>query len=204
ETEHHGIDGIGELADVDPLRHSGVEDSSAVQMNGKAGVVGDLAQGGSLRRAEAGSAFAIVGVLEAEKSGYRLVDIRQTDRAAYLIRLKAPVPAVQRSELKAADNRRARHFVLKDMAVDLEDDLLSGLGVAEQGAEVAHRPARNKERGFLADHLCGPPLQAMNRRVFIPDVVAHFRRGLRLPHRFRRKREGVAAQLYRPCHPSPL
>src|SRR2546430_13665108 len=105
EARHHGIGGIGWLADVEPLRHSGIEDSSAVQMYGKAGLVGDLAQGGSLRRAEAGAAFAIVGVLEAEKSGYRLVDIRQADRAAYLIRLKAPVPAVQRSELKAADNR---------------------------------------------------------------------------------------------------
>src|SRR2546421_3682535 len=118
ETEHHGIDGIGELPDVDPLRHSGIEDSSAVQMYGKAGVVGDLAQGGSLRWAEAGSAFAIVGVLEAEKSGYRLVDIRQADRAAYLIRLKAPVPAGERPELEAAANRRAPHSVLKETAGD--------------------------------------------------------------------------------------
>src|SRR6266513_2625150 len=127
--------------------------SRAIQMYGKAGLVGDLAQGGGLRRAEAGSAFAIVGVLEAEESGYRFVDIGLADRAAYLLGLKAPVPAVQRSKLQAADDRRARHLVLKDMAVDLEDDLLSGLGVAEQDAEVAHRPARNKERRCLADNL---------------------------------------------------
>src|SRR5207247_2918736 len=162
-TEHHGIDGIGEPADVDPLRHGGIEDSGAVQMHRKAGLVGDLAQGGGLRRAEARSAFAIVSVLEAEKSGYRLVDIRLADRAAHLLGLKTPVPGFQRSELEAADARRARHLVLKDMAVDLEDDLLSGLGVAEQGAEVTHGPARNKERGFLADHVRGPSMRAVDR-----------------------------------------
>src|SRR5207248_11744297 len=107
QTEHHGIDGIGELADVDPLRHSGIEDTGAVQMYRKAGFVGDLAQGGGLHGAEAGSAFAIVGVLEAEKPGYRLVDIGLADRAAYLLGLKAPVPGVQRSELQAAEIGRA-------------------------------------------------------------------------------------------------
>src|SRR5256886_4378626 len=112
ETEHHGIDGIGEPADVDPLRHGGIEDSGAVQMHGKASLVGDLAQGGGLRRAEARSALAIVGVLEAEKAGYRLVDIGLADRAAYLLGLKTPVPGVQRSELPATDYLSARYLVL--------------------------------------------------------------------------------------------
>src|SRR5207245_9736494 len=145
-TGHPRAGRIAESPDVERPRHCRIEDSRPVQMDGKAGLVGDLAQGGGLRRAEARSAFAIVSVLEAEKSGYRLVDIGWADRAAHLLRRKPPVPGVEWPELKAADDRGTRHLVLKDVTVDFEDHLLSRLGVAEQGTEVAHGPARNKQR----------------------------------------------------------
>ena len=99
-------------------------------MHGKAGLVGDLAEGGRLRRAEACPTFAVVGVLEAEKSGCRLVDIGKADRAAHLLRLEPPVPGIQRSELETAHDGGTRHLALKNMAVDFEDDLLARLGVA--------------------------------------------------------------------------
>src|SRR6202011_4869495 len=204
KTEHHRVDGGGQFVDVDPLRHGGVEDPRAVQMHGKAGLVRDVTQGGGLRRAQARPTFAVVRVLETEESRYRLVDIRLADRAAHLLRLETPVRCVERAELKAAHDRGTGNLILEDMAVDLEDDLLSGLRVDQQGAQVTHRPARNKKRGLLPDHLRGSPLQAMYRRVFIPDVVADLGGRHRRPHRFRREREGVAAQLYGACHSAAL
>ena len=112
-----------------------------------------------------------MSVLETEQSGGRFVNVIRPDHGPHLVGAQPAVRSLERAELEAGDHRRARHLVLEDVAVDFEDDFRSRLGMAEEGAEVAHRPAGDEERCLLADHLRGAVLQAVNGRIFIPDVI---------------------------------
>src|SRR5260370_41336137 len=99
KTEHHRVDGGGELADVDPLRHGGVENPRAVQMHRKAGIVGDGAERLHLARAQTGAALAVVGVLQAEQPGAWLMDVGFADGAAHLLRSQPAVLALEWTKL---------------------------------------------------------------------------------------------------------
>ena len=94
------------------------------------------------------------------------------------------------------------------MAVDLHDHFVPCPGMAQQGAEIAHRPTGDEQRSLHANHLGGPFLQAMDGGVLVPNVVAHFRDGHCLPHRFGRQREGITPQLddarHQPSLPAEL
>src|SRR5262249_2619630 len=56
---------------------------------------------------------------------------------------------------------------------------------------------RHKQRSFLLEYLRRPPLQPVHRRVFPVDVVSNLSVGHRAPHRLRRLRHRVAAQVDR-------
>ena len=106
--------------------------------------------------------------------------------------------------MQPADDRGARNFRMEDMTLAFDDDLVTRVGMAEQGAEVAHRPAWNEERRPLADHLGSTFLQPVDGGVFVPDIVADFGGGHRPTHRLGRERKGIAAQLDDPLHHQSL
>src|SRR5260221_9258419 len=60
--------------------------------------------------------------------------------------------------------------------------LVSVRGVELHGDHVAHGACGHKQRGFLADHLGGALLQAINGGIFTIDVVAHIGFRHRLAH----------------------
>src|ERR1700693_5758614 len=93
---------------------------------------------------------------------------------------------------------------MEEVALTLDDDLTAWLGMAEQGAEIAHRSTGNEERGLLADHLGRALLQPMDGGVFIPNVVADLGGRHRPTHRFGRERKGIASQLDDPLHQQSL
>src|SRR5207248_6877369 len=107
----------------------------------------------------------VVRVFQAEEAGRRLVDVRLADRGANLLRLQPPVGRLERTQLQSADDGRARHFRMEDMTLALDEHLLARFRMAEEGTEVAHRPARDEERGRLANHLGGALLKPVDSRV---------------------------------------
>src|SRR5207245_9943457 len=94
---------------------------------------------------EAGTAAAIVRVLQAKEARRWLMDVWFADRCTDLLRLHAPVRRLERAQLQSTDDRRARDFRMENMTLALDEHFLTRLGMAEQGAEITHRPARHEE-----------------------------------------------------------
>ena len=64
-----------------------------------------------------------------------------------------------------------------DVGFITNDDLPAAWAMCEQAGEVAHRPARDKNRGVLADTLRRPALEFVHGRVVSEPVVAHIGTG---------------------------
>src|SRR2546426_961837 len=91
-----------------------------------------------------------------------------------------------------AEDEGGAHLVLIDVREVAEDDLVAALGLRQDAAEVAEHPARDVDRGLLAEDLGGPLFEPVHGRILAVLVVADLGLRHRAAHRGRREREGVA------------
>src|SRR5262249_8457358 len=116
------------------------------------------------------------------------VDVRWTQGLADLDRCEESARGLHGPHLHTADHRRAGNLVVEDVRIEIEHDFLTGLRVAQNRDEVAHRAGAAEASGFFPQALGGHPLQALAGRILLPSVVtdlaarhglAHLRRGTR-------------------------
>ena len=86
-------------------------------------------------------------------------------------------------------------LVHDDVRLPARDRLHAPLEVGQLRHEIALGPARDEERGFLAEQLGGPLLQGVDGGIVAQDVVAHLGLGHRATHLGRRPGDGVAPQI---------
>ena len=186
------------------MRHRGVEDAGAVQVHGHAGGMGGRRQRGDLLGGAAGAPVAIVRVLDADEAGDGQVDIAGADGVAHLGRGEEATLGDERAGLQPAQSRRAAHLRAEHVAIGVEEDLLAGLGLREDGNEVALGPGSHEESGLLPRPPGRQRLEALDGGIFLPHVVADL--GLRhgLAHRRAGERERVRSQLDDVVHPGYL
>ena len=138
-----------------------------------------------------------VGVLEGDQAGDRLVQVgRVAEGGLDLGRVDRAVrPVLERPDARADDDRVTGRLVEDHVVLAARDGLLAAREVGHLGDEVAHRPGRDEEAGFLAEQLGGALLEGVDRRVVAEDVVAELGLGHRPAHRRGGVGDGVAAQV---------
>src|SRR5207245_3946245 len=117
------------------------------------------------------SAVTVVRVLDTDQAGGRHVDVGGTQRLSHLVgRQKAP-RRLDGPHLEVADHRRTGHLVVEDVRVQVENDFLAGLRMADDGEEVAHGAGRDEEPGGLPEPLGRQRLEPLDGRILLLDVV---------------------------------
>src|SRR5439155_2449304 len=99
---------------------------------------------------------------------------RDVDRIERSIR-----PVTELEDARSDDDGVTGRFVADDMALRPRDDLAAAWDMGHQRDEVAHRPGRDEQAGFLAEELGRSLLEGVDRRVLAPDVIADLGSGHR-------------------------
>ena len=142
------------------------------------------------------AAGEVMRVLEGENGRARqVVDRLGPDPRRHLLFRHPAARRVDRARQKARQSGHARHLVMEDVALALEDDFRAGAGVDAQRELVTHRAGRHEESRLLAEYLCRPLLEAPDRRILAVDVVADLRLGHGAPHFRRGLRDGVGPKV---------
>jgi hypothetical protein len=171
-------------------------------MHAKASVVGGARNRRDVLRGTTSAAVPIVRVLETHEGADRKVDVCGPDRFAHLLGRQEAAFGFHRPHLDSPDERRAPDLVVVDVGVQVEDDLLTRLGLGEHRDEVSLRARRHVESGLLACPLGGQGLQALDGRILSPHIVADLGSAHRLAHLGRRGSEGVGAEVDDVVHSS--
>ena len=82
-----------------------------------------------------------------------------------------------------------------DVCFVTNDDLSPARTMGEQTGEVAHRAARDEDRGLLPDALSGPALELVDGWIIAEDIVSHGGGAHRSPHRGSGPGHGVGAKI---------
>jgi hypothetical protein len=98
-------------------------------------------------------------------------------------------------DLDAADHRGPGRLVHEQVGVGVRDDLLAGAGADQQAEQVAHGPAGDEQRGFLAHPLRCRLLEPVHRGVVAEHIVAEWRAGHGPEHLLRGERHGVRPEV---------
>jgi hypothetical protein len=172
-----------------------VEYARAVQMQGQASSACKLMR--ALQVIER-QRLAALRVLQAQQARAREMGIVRLDRARDAIQVECTVRfVVERLRLNAAEHGSAAALVLVRMSLLADDVFFAALAMRHQPEQIALRAARDEQRCLLAEHLRREPFEAIDRRIFAVDVIAHLRRRHRGAHGRARQSDGVAAQVDR-------
>ena len=119
-------------------------------------------------------AGAVVRVLEREDGRARQVvdGVRRGSTRRPAPASSRPRGPLDRPRQQARQRRHARHLVVEDVALRLEDDLGAGARVDVQRELVAHGARRDEERSLVPEDLGGLLLEAVDGRILAVDVVA--------------------------------
>ncbi len=97
--------------------------------------------------------------------------------------------------LDASQHGGSAAFVGVGMGVLADDIFVASPAMGHYGDQIAHRTATYEERGLFVEHVSGPRLQAMNRRI-VTEYIVTDRRFHHCPsHLSRRVCDGVASQI---------
>ena len=196
EAEGDGVHRPCKLRRRHAQGHGGVEDTGAVQVDGRAIAAGQLAHLGGLLRRDDTAAATVVGVLQADQSRARKVDILTSNGRLYRFDVQQAAGVVgHRAELNSAQAGGAADLIVQDMRLAADDRLVPALAVRQQAGEVSHRTAGDEDGGLLTHQLRCHRFQAIHGGVFAEDVVAHH--GLRhcLSHGGRGVGDRIATQV---------
>nr|WP_197723689.1 hypothetical protein [Sphingosinicella microcystinivorans] len=141
-----------------------------------------------------------MGVLQTEHSRDRVHPLRRKTMRPVDLRLDVVWDHDAASGLHAqqADARQCRGtaaFPVGDMRGGVDDRGLAIAGVQPERDLVGHRPGRHENGRFLAEFVRDPPFERDRGGIVVINIVAHFCRGHRRPHRVGRFAACVAAQI---------
>ncbi|MCK7533860.1 MAG: hypothetical protein MZV63_23950 [Marinilabiliales bacterium] len=190
------------VGDRAPGRHGGVEEPRAVEVDGQAVLGGDARRtsrevlGREDPRRRSGCACSRGRSRPAARSGSSGSCAPAGEWRPRSASSGSVPSALVRTGRKhqAAERRRPAVLVVIDVRLVAQDDVLAAPAVREQRREVAHRAARDEHGGFLAGHLRGKRLQAIDRRIVAEHVVADLGGRHGLAHGRRGDGDRVASQ----------
>ena len=162
-----------QLGGGDAQRYGGVEQPRSVAVNAESKVVRGARRTTDPRRVDGRAASAVVGVLDGEQRGHRLMDIRIANRRDDRFGIRDAVDAVERAELYARDNRRSTDLIGDQVCLRVGDDLITRPGLRRDARQVAHGAARDEHGGVLAEQPCHLILETSHRRILAPHVVTN-------------------------------
>ena len=139
-----------------------------------------------------------MGVFHADQGGNGVVDVGHLHSGAHSLFGHGAPHALHGPAHQIANGGHAAHLVELDVRGLLADDLAKAgvvVGVGEDGDQVAHGAAGQKERGFLAGFLGRKLFQAVDAGVFAKHVVAHFGGGHSAAHGFGGLGNSIASQV---------
>jgi len=200
QAEGEGVDRPREVGDRPAERHRGVEDTRAVEMHGDAVGARRRRDVGDLLRRAAGAAVAVVRILEADEAGDGDVDVAGPHVIADLGGGEEASLGGDRQGLHPAEDGGARAFVVEDVRIPVEDDLLAVTRLGEHANQVALCAGGDEERGLFAREARRQLLETTDGRVFLPNVVAHVGARHGFAHRRCRQRQCVGAEIHEVVH----
>ena len=184
---------LADIARVHSLLDDGVEQTRAVQMQPEPAATGEVVRALQILERQRLSALR---VLQAEQARAREVGIVGLDRGLDPVQVERAVGLeLERLGLDAPQHRRAAAFVLVGMRLLPDDVLVAALAVRHHAQQVALGSGGHEHRRFLAQHLRGQALQAIDGRVLPVDVVPDLGSGHRCAHGGGGARYGVTAQV---------
>ena len=144
--------------------------------------------------------MAVVRVLEADEAGGGDVDVAGPHAVADLGGGEEPALGGDGQGLHPAEDGGAPAFVVEDVRIPVEDDLLAVTRLGEDGNQVALGAGGDEERRLFAREARRQLLETTDGRVFLPDVVADLGARHGLAHRRRRQRQRVGAEIHDVMH----
>ncbi len=165
-------------------RDGGVEQPGAIDEQRHADLARDVRDGLDVGRRERLAHRKGVRVLDREHRGDRLVDVvGVADGVADRREIHRPVVGPRdRPDRRAGDDRVPGALAAERVDLGRTDDLAAARDVGHEPDEIAHRAARDQQRGLGAEEFGGSLLELADGRVLAEDVVADLGRGHRAAH----------------------
>jgi hypothetical protein len=195
EAAGDGVEIPGVAGGVDAGGRGGVPDAGAVEVQleskfaGAAGDPVDLLQGPD------GAAAAVLGVFDDDELGMGEVVGVGADELVELVGVEEAAGAGGGADHDAGKGGGCAGLVVDDVAVDVADDLITGLGVGADGGLVGHGAGRDEAGGFFAHEFGDAVLEADDGGVITQDIIPDLGIGHGLAHGGGGAGDGVAAEV---------
>src|SRR5512139_585659 len=163
-------------------RESGIEQSRPVEMDAEVVTPCYLADLIQARHRVDAAAAAVVGVLQTDKAGRRLMNVSRPYDALNLPGREDAVLSLEAAELATRDHGGGCALVVEDVGVAVDDDLVPGADVGLDGHLIGHGPRSHEEAGLLVEEGGGHLLEEIDGRVLAEHVVSHLGGGHGLSH----------------------
>ena len=174
EAELHRVEGSTEYRRRPPRGDGGIEDAGAVQVGAGAVGVGQAAGRLHLILGQHRAAGAVVGVLQGEQGGVRVMDVLAPQGGGDGGQRRHALHAGEGPRLGLTDGGNATDLIEKTVGLGLADDLIAPVRVEHDGDLVALGAGGAEQGGLLADQRRRLRLQLIDRRVLAVDIVAYF------------------------------
>ena len=202
QVDPGGVEAVGVRARLHAARDDGVHQPRAVQVRPQAVLGRDVEDREDLRRRPDQAAAHVHRLLDGDEPRPRGVAVaRRALRQDGAQRVRAEDPGApgvgrQHGHHRAADRGRAAALEAQRVGELAEVQLVAaGADVQAHPDRVAHRAARQEDRGLLAEQRGHALLEREHRRVLAALLVAHLRGGHRGAHRLGRAGLGVGVEI---------
>jgi hypothetical protein len=124
-----------------------------------------------------------------------MAEVAPPRRPAHLVRGETPRDGWQRPRHQSRMHRRSTELGYQDVRQLLGDQLVARLAEHAQRNLIRHRRGRHEDRVLVAQDLGRPPLELVDGRVLPDLLVTDLGVRHRLPHRRRRLRCRIGAEI---------
>jgi len=196
EADRNGVGVTGDCRGTLAARDRGVEETRAVEVEGELELPAGLGDCRDLGEGPHPPARRVVRVLDRDDArGRRMAEITPTRRGAHLLGSEASGTGRQRARHQAGVYGRAAELGDQEVRVLFRDQLVARLGEHTQRDLVRHRRRGNEDGIVVAEQLGHTALELVDSGVLTQLLVAHLGGGNGLPHRGRRLRGGIGAEV---------
>ena len=196
QRERDRVDALGQAGHRSPERGSGVGQSGAVEMHGSAKPVREVGHGRGLGGGQHRPAGEVVGVLQHHGAyGRRATTVGLGEGALDLGQVETAAISLEQPRHEAAPGRDSVPLDLVEVRHPVHQDRGAPRSLREQSEQVRAGDIGQERRRFGSEQFGSARLEAEHVLVLAAGRHPEPRRGHRLEHRGRRRRERVAPEI---------